>query len=82
MLSLAIPTSLLLGSVYSKMELSQLKYFVAIANHDSFTKAAETLYVTQLSLSVGIKKLEQELGMFLLERRWRGVWFDEQFQTV
>ncbi|MGR3273758.1 LysR family transcriptional regulator [Acaryochloris marina NIES-2412] len=46
MLSLAIPTSLLLGSVYSKMELSQLKYFVAIANHGSFTKAAEPLYVT------------------------------------
>ncbi|UJB67669.1 LysR family transcriptional regulator [Acaryochloris sp. 'Moss Beach'] len=35
-----------IGSVYGKMELSQLKYFVAIANYGSFTKAAETLYVT------------------------------------
>ncbi|QUY42773.1 LysR family transcriptional regulator [Acaryochloris marina S15] len=42
------------------MELSQLKYFVAIANHGSFTKAAETFYMTQPSLSAGIKKLEQE----------------------
>lgn len=55
------------------MELYQLQYFVAIANNGSFTKAADTLYVTQPSLSAGIKKLEQELGVSLLERRWRGV---------
>lgn len=55
------------------MELYQLQYFVAIAENGSFTKAADTLYVTQPSLSAGIKKLEQELGVSLLERRWRGV---------
>ena len=55
------------------MELSQLQYFVAIAKHGSFTKAADALYVTQPSLSAAIKKLEQELGVPLLERRWRGV---------
>ncbi|BDM83305.1 LysR family transcriptional regulator [Acaryochloris marina] len=62
-----------IDSVYSKMELYQLQYFVAIAENGSFTKAADTLYVTQPSLSAGIKKLEQELGVSLLERRWRGV---------
>ena len=55
------------------MELFQLKYFIAIAEHGSLTKAAESLYVTQPSLSAGMKKLEQELGVSLLERRWRGV---------
>ncbi len=55
------------------MELFQLQYFVAIANTGSFTKAAEDLYVSQPSISSGIKKLEQELGVSLLERRWRGV---------
>lgn len=55
------------------MELSQLKYFIAIAKYGSFTKAAQTLYVSQPSLSAAIKKLEQELGISLLERRWRGV---------
>lgn len=55
------------------MELYQLKYFVAIAEKGSFTKASDALYVSQPSLSAGIKKLEQELDVTLLERRWRGV---------
>lgn len=55
------------------MELYQLKYFVAIAEEGSFTKASDSLYVSQPSLSAGIKKLEQELEVILLERRWRGV---------
>lgn len=55
------------------MELYQLQYFVAIAKSGSFTKAADTLYVTQPTLSAAIKKLEKELGVALLERRWRGV---------
>ena len=55
------------------MEAYQLQYFLAIAKEGSFTKASEALYVSQPSLSAGIKKLEQELGVFLLERRWRGI---------
>ena len=55
------------------MEIYQLKYFVAIADSGSFTRASDSLYVSQPSLSAGIKKLEQELGVSLLERRWRGV---------
>lgn len=55
------------------MELDQLQYFVAIAEKGSCTKASEALYVSQSSLSAGIKKLEKELEVLLLERRWRGV---------
>lgn len=55
------------------MEIYQLKYFVAIADSGSFTRAADQLYVSQPSLSASIKKLEHELGVSLLERRWRGI---------
>lgn len=55
------------------MELYQLQYFIAIAEQGSLMKAAESLYVTQPTLSAGMKKLEKELGVSLLERRWRGV---------
>lgn len=55
------------------MEIYQLQYFLAIAKKGSFTKASESLYVSQPSLSSGIKKLEKELGVALIERRWRGI---------
>ncbi|MBX2865136.1 MAG: LysR family transcriptional regulator [Leptolyngbyaceae cyanobacterium MAG.088] len=55
------------------MEIYQLKYFVAIADSGSFTRAADQLYVSQPSLSASIKKLEHELGVSLLERRWRDI---------
>lgn len=55
------------------MEIYQLQYFLAIAENGSFTKASAALYVSQPSLSSGIKKLEKELGVSLIERRWRGI---------
>lgn len=55
------------------MDLYQIRYFLAIAEAGSFTKAAEQLFVSQPSLSAGIKKLEQELETTLLERGGRGV---------
>ena len=53
------------------MDLYQIRYFVAISETGSFTKAAERLFVSQPSLSAGIKKLEQELGVILYERGGR-----------
>jgi DNA-binding transcriptional LysR family regulator len=53
------------------MDLYQLHYFLAIVETGGFTKAAERLFVSQPSLSAGIKKLEQELGVVLFERGGR-----------
>jgi DNA-binding transcriptional LysR family regulator len=53
------------------MDLYQIRYFLAIAETGGFTKAAERLFVSQPSLSAGIKKLEQELGVTLFERGGR-----------
>ncbi len=55
------------------MDLYQIRYFLAIAETGSFTRAAERLFVTQPSLSAGIRKLEKELGISLFERGGRKV---------
>lgn len=55
------------------MELFQLRYFSAVAHQGSFTRAAESLYVAQPSLSQQIAKLETELGTRLFTRRGRTI---------
>lgn len=55
------------------MELDQLRYFLAVAEHGSFTRAAEVLLVSQPALSRSIKRLEDELGQPVLERKTRSV---------
>jgi DNA-binding transcriptional LysR family regulator len=54
------------------MELRQLEYLVAVADHGSFTAAAEALDVAQPSVSQGLRALENELGVALVDRLPRG----------
>ena len=55
------------------MELHQLRYFVAVAETGSFTKAAERCHVSQPSLSQQVRKLERRLRRPLFDRLGRGV---------
>lgn len=50
------------------MTLTELKYIVALAQECHFGKAAERCFVSQPTLSVGVKKLEDELGIAIFER--------------
>jgi LysR family hydrogen peroxide-inducible transcriptional activator len=51
------------------MNLQQLDYVLAVDKLKSFTKAAEACHVTQATLSAMIKKLEEELGVILFDRK-------------
>jgi LysR family cyn operon transcriptional activator len=55
------------------MELRHLRYFAALAEHLSFTVAAQKVHVTQSTLSHQIRQLEEELGCLLFEREGRRV---------
>ncbi len=48
--------------------LKQLNYLVALSEHLNFTRAAESCFVTQSTLSAGLKELEETLGARLVER--------------
>ena len=51
------------------MTLTELQYIVAVARERHFGRAAERVFVTQPALSLAIKKLEEELGTTIFERR-------------
>jgi len=59
------------------IEFYQLKYFLAVVETGSFTKAAARVYVTQPTLSAGIKKLEEHLGTRLFDRSSKRVFLTE-----
>jgi LysR family transcriptional regulator, hydrogen peroxide-inducible genes activator len=50
------------------MTLQQLEYIVALDTHRNFVKAAETCHVSQPTLSMQLKKLEEEWGVLLFQR--------------
>src|SRR5262249_41744003 len=55
------------------LELRHLRYFVALADAGSFTRAAEQLFIAQPTLSQQIRRLEQAIGTPLLYRRRGGL---------
>jgi DNA-binding transcriptional LysR family regulator len=56
----------------AEVDLRLLRYFIAVAEQASFTKAAEELHLSQPALSQAILRLEHEVGTPLLERGDRG----------
>lgn len=64
------------------MRLNQLQYLVALKKHGTFSKAAQALYVSQPSISVGIKELEEELGYPILNRSNKGFQFTAEGEQV
>src|SRR6267378_2521277 len=63
------------------MELHQLRYFCAVAETSSFSRAAEQSHVSQPSLSQQIIKLEEELGARMFDRLGRSVRLTELGKT-
>ena len=55
------------------MELRQLRYFVAIVDHGSLSRAARILHIVQPALSQQLQQLEEELGARLLHRSAQGM---------
>ena len=64
------------------MDLRALRYFVEVVRTNSFTRAAQTLHVTQPTISKKVKQLEQELGGPLLLREGPGGQLTDAGQVV
>lgn len=71
------------------MEMHQLRYFIAVAEEENFTRAAAKCYVSQPSLSMQIIKLEEELGSKLFNRLGRrveltsaGTFFEKRARSI
>ena len=64
------------------MTIIQLEYLLAVANYGSFSRAAQYCFVTQPSLSMQIKALEEELGVILLDRTKKPVIATEAGEIV
>src|SRR5476651_103469 len=64
------------------MDIRTLRYFVEVVRQQSFTRAAQTLFVTQPTISKMLKHLEEELDCSLLVREGRKLWLTDSGQVV
>lgn len=64
------------------MELTPLRYFLAVADAQSVTRAAEAIPISAGSLTKAIQKLEAELGVKLFERRGRRIQLTERGRAL
>ena len=64
------------------MDIRQLKYFIEVARHKSFTKAALALHVTQPTLSKMVKNLEDEMDVVLFDRSARQITLTDAGEVV
>lgn len=63
------------------LELRHLRYLIAVAEHGSFTRAAEDLRISQPTLSQQVKQLERAVGAQLLDRTGRAVRLTDAGET-
>ena len=55
------------------MNINQLKYFISVAEHQSFTKAANQFYISQTAITQQIQALEESIGTKLIDRSTRPI---------
>lgn len=70
------------GMLVNMLENFRLRVFRAVADHFSFRKAGEQLYLTQPAITLQIKTLEDEVGSKLFERRATGVTLTEAGKSL
>lgn len=63
------------------MELRQLEYFRMVCRENNITRAAAKLHVSQPSVTIGIRKLEEELGVRLLDRSQKQITLTAEGRT-
>jgi len=66
----------------SDMEMAQLEYFSRVVQEKSFSKAAARVFRTQPAVSIAIRRLEEEIGLPLLERNQKAPVLTEAGQVV
>jgi LysR family transcriptional regulator, low CO2-responsive transcriptional regulator len=64
------------------MNLRQLELFVAVAREGSFTRAAQTLHISQPSVSARIRELETQLGQDVFEQEGRRIYLTDAGQEL
>jgi DNA-binding transcriptional LysR family regulator len=64
------------------MNLHLLRLFYAVVERRGFTRAAEALFISQSAVSKGVRELEHQLGLALLDRGRRGPGSDTQLQLT
>ena len=70
------------GTGSGTLNFHQLYIFFAVASHRSFSRAAESLSITQPAVSIQVQELEKFLGAALFHRRTRGLRITEVGETV
>lgn len=65
-----------------RMEMAQLEYFLSVVQEKSFSKAADKVFRTQPAVSIAIRRLEEEIGLPLLDRTQKSPVLTEAGQVV